>query len=146
MVAAQIMERILHGQPQIDAFTKLLDDLQKQRDEIEGSLATGRTKRRGPPKTFTINPAMYAAAIGALTAVARTGANDHDDVQRHLNFLRTLVQKIVCAICRWQIRRVNHPWPRCRCIGFDAGFPKNTAPVCVNSTQASSPAGLGRGG
>lgn len=56
-----------------------------------------RSKRRGPPKTFTINPSMFTAAIGALTAVARAGASEHDDVQRHFNFLRELVQKGVIA-------------------------------------------------
>ncbi|TRL35322.1 hypothetical protein, partial [Rhizobium straminoryzae] len=79
-IAAQITRKILHGQPQ-----------------IESSLRIQQAKRRGPPKTFTINPSMFAAAIGALTAVARAGASEHDDVQRHFNFLRELVQKVVIA-------------------------------------------------
>lgn len=40
---------------------------------------------------------MYNAAIGALTAIAHTGASEQDDVQRHFNFLRQLVQKLVIA-------------------------------------------------
>ncbi len=96
-IATQITDRILNGQPQIEAFNKMLDDLQRQRDEIEASLRIQQTKRRGPPKTFTINPSMFTAAIGALTAVARAGASEHDDVQRHFNFLRELVQKVVIA-------------------------------------------------
>ncbi|SIP88369.1 hypothetical protein SAMN05880561_1012 [Rhizobium sp. RU33A] len=75
----------------------MLDDLQSQHDENEASLRIQQTKRRGPPKTFTVNPSMFTSAIGALTAVARAGASEHDDVQRHFNFLRELVQKVVIA-------------------------------------------------
>ena len=97
VIAEQITQRIMNGQPQIEAFNKMLDDLQKQREELEANLASTTTKRSGPPKTFVINPAMYTATVAALTALARTGASQHDDVQRHFNFLRQLVQKVVIA-------------------------------------------------
>jgi len=87
---------------------------------------------------------MFAAAIGALTAVARTGASEHDDVQRHFNFLRELVQKVVIApsadgkSAELTIHgRLPVYWLQCRRSTI-------TRPVCVNSTQASSPAVLGR--
>lgn len=66
----------------------MLDDLQKQREELEANLARTTRKRKGPPRTFVVNASMYAAAIGAITTMARTGASQHDDVQRHFNFLR----------------------------------------------------------
>ncbi|MCD4660388.1 MAG: recombinase family protein [Agrobacterium sp.] len=97
VVAGQITQRIMNGQPQIEAFNKMLDDLQKQREELEASLAKTTRKRKGPPKTFVVNPSMYSAAIDALTAMVRTGVSEHDDVQRHFNFVRQLVQKVVIA-------------------------------------------------
>ncbi|KQQ54197.1 hypothetical protein ASF69_19900 [Rhizobium sp. Leaf311] len=97
MVAGQITQRIMNGQPQIEAFNKMLDDLQNQRNEIEANLATTTRKSIGPPKTFIINPAMYNAVIGALTRVIRTAASQDDTVQRHFNFLRQLVQKVVIS-------------------------------------------------
>ena len=95
IVAARVTERLMKGQLHIEAFDKMLDDLQKQREEIEADLSRTSSKRTGPPKTFIINPSMYAAAIGALTVVARTGNTENDDVQRHFNFVRELVQKVV---------------------------------------------------
>ena len=38
---------------------------------------------------------MYSAAIAALTTIARTGASEHDEVQRHFNFVRQVVQKVL---------------------------------------------------
>ena len=97
VIAAQITERLLNGQPRIEALNKLLGDLQKQRDGIEASLHQPGRKHNGPLKTFIINPSMYASAIDAMTTVVRTGASEHDDVQRHFNFLRELMQKVVIA-------------------------------------------------
>ncbi|WP_202033818.1 recombinase family protein [Agrobacterium larrymoorei] len=97
VVAEQITQRIMNGQPQIEAFDKMLDELQKQRDEIEANLAMTTRKTKGPAKTFIINPAMYNAVIGALTAVVRTGASQDETVQRHFSFLRQLVQKVVIS-------------------------------------------------
>jgi hypothetical protein len=95
VVAGQITERILNGQPQIDAFNSMLDDLQRPRNELEANLAKVAVRRMGPPKTFVVNPAMYSAAIAALTTIARTGNTEHDEVQRHFNFVRELVQKVL---------------------------------------------------
>lgn len=95
IVAAQVTERLTKGNLQIDALNKMLDELQKQREEIEADLSRTSTKRTRPPKTFIVNPSMYAAAIGALTVVARTGNSENDDVQRHFNFIRELVQKVI---------------------------------------------------
>ncbi len=97
VIATQITERIMNGQPQIEAFNKMLDDLQTLRMDIEAGLTNSNRKRHTSANTFIINPSMYAAAIGALTMVARTGASEYDDVQRHFNFLRELVQKVVVA-------------------------------------------------
>ena len=95
VVAAQVTERILNGQPQIDAFSRMLDDLQKQRDQLEADLAKVAVKRTGAPNILVINPSMYSAAIAALTTVARTGNTERDDVQRHFNFIRELVQMVL---------------------------------------------------
>ena len=97
IVAAQITERLLNGHSHVEAFNRQLDELQKQRNEIEASLARSQRKRSGPAKPIVINPAVYTLAIAALTTVARTGASQNDDVQRHFNFLRELVQKVVIA-------------------------------------------------
>ena len=40
---------------------------------------------------------MYQMAIAALTAVARTGNTEHDEVKRHFNFIRELVQKVLVS-------------------------------------------------
>jgi len=92
-----ITERFMNGHPQIEAFNKMLDDLQTQREELEASIARTTKKKNGPPKTFVVNPSMYSAALDALTAIARTGASEQDDVQRYFNFLRQLIQKVVIA-------------------------------------------------
>ncbi|MCM2477762.1 hypothetical protein HGO38_30405 [Rhizobium sp. CG5] len=97
LVANQVAERLMAGQLQIAAFDRLLEDLQKQRNELEAELGRTAIKRTGPPKIFVINPSMYQMAIAALTAVARTGNTEHDEVQRHFNFIRELVQKVLVS-------------------------------------------------
>ncbi|MFS2324266.1 hypothetical protein U2P60_02370 [Brucella sp. H1_1004] len=86
VVAEQITQRIMNGQPQIEAFNKMLDDLQTQREELEASLARTTKTKRGPPKTFVVNPSIYSAAIDALTVMVRVGASEQDDVQRDFTF------------------------------------------------------------
>ena len=87
----------MNGQPQIEAFDKMLDELQKQRDDIEANLATNSRKTKGPPKKFIINPAMYNAVIDTLTTRVRTEASQDETVQRHFSILRQLVQKVVIS-------------------------------------------------
>ncbi|TPP06835.1 hypothetical protein, partial [Rhizobium glycinendophyticum] len=95
VIAAQITQRIMNGQSPIDAFNRMLDELQQRSSEIQSVLSTATKKRTGPAKTFTISPSLYANTIEALTYIARTGNTEHDAVQHHFNFLRSLVQKII---------------------------------------------------
>ena len=96
-VANQITERLLAGQPKIDAFDRLLDDLQKQRDTMEAELSRLSTRKDAVFKPFTINPSMFNQITRALTAIVRTGKSEHDAVQGHFNLVRELVQKVVIA-------------------------------------------------
>ena len=70
LIANQVAERLMAGQLQIDAFDRLLEDLQKQRNELEAELAKTAVKRKGLTKTFVVNPSMYSAAMAALTTIA----------------------------------------------------------------------------
>ncbi|WP_343203393.1 recombinase family protein [Hoeflea sp.] len=97
IVANQITERLMAGQMQIEAFNKMLDELQKTRIELEADLDRAALKHSGGTRTFSINPSMYQLAMRALTAFTRTGNTEHDDVQQHFNFLRELIQKVVIA-------------------------------------------------
>jgi hypothetical protein len=47
------------------------------------------------PESPVVNPSMYSAAVAALTTIARTGSTEHDAVQRHFNFIRQIVQKVL---------------------------------------------------
>ena len=58
-------------------------------------MAKTAVKRKGPTKTFVVNPSMYSAAMAALTTIAQTGNTEHDKVQRRFNFIRDLVQKVL---------------------------------------------------
>ncbi|OJF95658.1 hypothetical protein [Pararhizobium antarcticum] len=100
LIADQVAERLIAGQLQIAAFDRLLEDLQKQRNELEGALVKSAVKRKGAAKTFVVNPSMYSAcmysaAMAALTKIARTGNTEHDEVLRRFNFIRDLVQKVL---------------------------------------------------
>jgi hypothetical protein len=95
VIAAQITQRIMNGQSPIDAFNRMLDGLQQRSSELQSVLSTATKKRSGPAKTFTISPSLYANTIQALTYIARTGNTEHDAVQQHFDFLRSLVQKII---------------------------------------------------
>jgi len=85
----------MNGQSPIDAFDRMLDELQQRSSEIQSVLSTATTKRSGPAKTFTISPSLYANTIQALTYIARTGNTEHDAAQQHFDFLQSLVQKII---------------------------------------------------
>ena len=85
----------MNGQSPVDAYNRMLDELQKQSEEIEAGLSASPTKRRHPAKPIVVNPSLYANAIEALTYIACTGNTEHDAVQQHFEFLRELVQKVI---------------------------------------------------
>ena len=94
-IANQITERLLAGQPKIDAFDRMLDELQKQCEAMRQELDQVSTRKKAAFKPFTLNPSLCKLMTKALTMAVRAGKSEHDAVKEHFNVVRELVQKVV---------------------------------------------------
>ncbi|WP_313193428.1 recombinase family protein [Shinella zoogloeoides] len=96
-IANQITERLLAGQPKIDAFDRMLDELQKQCEAMRQELDHVSARKKAAFKPFTLNPSMCNLMTKALTMAVRAGNSECDAVKEQFNIVRELVQKVVIA-------------------------------------------------